>query len=142
MAEAPNAIDVHVGRRVRHGRRMRGMMQSELADRIGLTYQQVHKYERGANRIGASMLVAIARALDLPIGFFFRGLVEVVIGPWGVEDEIAQRLAEHIMEEPDGLAFLTAFPKIRNEAVRRAIIDLVLSLAANDDTRDPAPPDP
>jgi hypothetical protein len=88
------------------------------------------------------MLVAIARALDLPIGFFFRGLVEVVIGPWGVEDEIAQQVAEHIMEEPNGLAFLTAFPKIRNKAVRRSIIDLVLSLAANDDTRDPHRPDP
>ena len=72
--EAPNPVDVHVGRRVRLRRKELGVSQAWLADRLGLTFQQVQKYERGANRISASKLYQIASVLEVPITYFFEGL--------------------------------------------------------------------
>src|SRR5579883_3316499 len=73
-ADRPNPIDVHVGSRVRLRRTLLGMSQEKLGDAIGLTFQQVQKYERGANRVGASRLFELSRVLDVPVSFFFDEL--------------------------------------------------------------------
>src|ERR1700745_3000245 len=73
-ADKPNPIDVHVGARVRLRRTLLGMSQEKLGDAIGLTFQQVQKYERGANRVGASRLFELSRVLDVPVSFFFDEL--------------------------------------------------------------------
>lgn len=140
MIDKPNPIDLHVGDCVRRGRRMRGMSLAELADRIGLADQQVQEYERGLQRISASRLVSIARALDLPIAFFFRGLVEVVVGPWGVGEDVARQLASHILPAPNRLTVLAAFPIRCSEAMRVPVIDPGQLSAANDDMREMDPP--
>src|SRR5271154_1993055 len=70
----PNPVDLHVGARIRLRRRMQGVSQERLAEALGLTFQQVQKYERGANRVSASKLYEIARALHVPVGWFFEGL--------------------------------------------------------------------
>src|ERR1700731_4074916 len=76
-SDKPNPIDVHVGTRVRLRRTLLGMSQEKLGDALGLTFQQVQKYERGANRIGASRLYDLSRVLDVPVSFFFDDIVPV-----------------------------------------------------------------
>src|SRR5581483_4327424 len=78
-SEGPNPIDVHVGARVRLRRTALGMSQEKLGDAIGLTFQQVQKYERGTNRIGASRLYELSRVLEVPVSFFFEELDHEVI---------------------------------------------------------------
>ena len=73
---SPNPVDLHVGARVRMRRRLRGVSQEKLAESLGLTFQQVQKYERGANRISASKLYEIAASLQTPVGYFFEGLAD------------------------------------------------------------------
>lgn len=140
MIEGPNGIDVHVGGRVRSGRLMRDMSQSELAGRIALTPLQLQDYERGASRISAGVLAAISRALGLPAGYFLGGLTEV-IGPWDVESELARPTA-HNMQHPTGLACLPTVTRLASDAVGGSAFSLVLPLAANDDAPDAGPPDP
>lgn len=72
----PHPVDVHVGKRVRHRRWLIGMTQQQLAEKVGIKFQQIQKYETGANRISASRLWDIAEALDVPVSFFFEGLEE------------------------------------------------------------------
>jgi transcriptional regulator with XRE-family HTH domain len=81
-----NQIDVHVGRRVRLRRTLKGISQEKLGERLGLTFQQIQKYERGVNRIGASRLFEISRILDVPIGYFFEEMpTEIAASVMGVE---------------------------------------------------------
>src|SRR5579862_5575580 len=82
-ANAPNPVDLHVGARIRMRRRLQGVSQEKLADALGLTFQQVQKYERGANRVSASKLYEIASALKSPVAYFFDGLAD----PSGSEGE-------------------------------------------------------
>lgn len=77
----PHPVDVHVGKRVRHRRWMIGMTQQQLAEKVGIKFQQIQKYETGANRISASRLWDIAEALDVPVSFFFEGLEESAKSP-------------------------------------------------------------
>src|SRR5919198_2668524 len=82
----PNPIDIHVGGRVRLRRTLLGMSQEKLAEAIGLTFQQVQKYERGANRVGASRLFDLARGLDVPVSYFFEDMAP------GVQDKTPSKL--------------------------------------------------
>jgi transcriptional regulator with XRE-family HTH domain len=104
---SPNPIDVHVGSRVRLRRTLLGMSQEKLGEAIGLTFQQVQKYERGSNRIGASRLFDLARVLDVPVGFFFDDMSE----------DVAARSpgqAKGKPAEPVGSRFLGAQAPVRN----------------------------
>jgi transcriptional regulator with XRE-family HTH domain len=103
-SSSPDPIDVHVGTRVRIRRKQLGLSQSALADALGLTFQQVQKYERGANRVSSSMLVRIARRLEVSIGYFFDGLPDL---PGGEGDRPA---------DIDALAAVIAVPAVRNIA--------------------------
>jgi transcriptional regulator with XRE-family HTH domain len=92
----PNPVDMHVGGRVRMRRKLMGVSQEQLAESLGLTFQQVQKYERGANRVSASKLYEIARTLQVPVSFFFDGLADPMSG---AEVDDATRHAEKVVQE-------------------------------------------
>jgi transcriptional regulator with XRE-family HTH domain len=135
MAEkAPNPVDKHVGSRVRMRRMVLGMSQEKLGRALGLTFQQVQKYEKGANRIGASRLQHIARILQVPVAFFFDG------APASAESLAAESLADtgalpspaylsDFLASADGLALTKAFTRIKDAQLRRRIVDLVEGIA-------------
>ena len=120
----PNPIDVHVGNRIRLRRTLLGMSQERLGDLLGLTFQQVQKYEKGVNRIGAGRLFEIARILGVPIDFFYDGVASSA-------DTLASA-APPVMEfvsSGEGLQLSLAFMKIKDPKVRKRVLDLVKSLA-------------
>lgn len=122
-------IDAHVGMRIRMRRKVLGLSQQALADALGLTFQQVQKYERGSNRVSASKLHQIARFLGAPVEFFFSGLPEEpqsrqVEPTSGVEDSVQAFLATH-----QGLDLAINFLRIRDQRLRGSILDLVRSAA-------------
>jgi len=132
----PNPIDVHVGQRIRQRRTLLGMSQERLAESIGLTFQQVQKYERGANRVGSSRLFDLARVLDVPISYFFEEMEAGVAAKspsrlMGVSESKMQAYAA----EPDPLAkretleLVRAYYKIAEPRVRKRIFELTKALA-------------
>jgi transcriptional regulator with XRE-family HTH domain len=137
-ARRPNPIDVHVGGRVRFRRMLLGMSQEKLGERLGLTFQQVQKYEKGINRIGASRLFDLAQVLGVPVQFFYEeaptGELQPVM-PDGFAEKPAENSIVEFLRSRDGLELNKAFVRISDAKARRAIVDLVRSLA-NDDTND------
>jgi transcriptional regulator with XRE-family HTH domain len=123
----PHPVDREVGLRVRMRRKELGVSQERLADALGITFQQVQKYERGANRISASKLWEIARALNTPVGYFFEGLDASAAQPTTMTS-----CAQDFLMTTDGLDLAKAFPRITQPAVRRKLVDLVRSLADED----------
>jgi transcriptional regulator with XRE-family HTH domain len=126
----PNPVDLHVGSRVRMRRKLMGVSQEQLADSLGLTFQQVQKYERGANRVSASKLYEIARTLQVPVSFFFDGLAD----PMGDQDgddvsAQAERVVQEFLTTPEGLELAEVFPRIGRGRVRRQVLDLVRAMA-------------
>jgi transcriptional regulator with XRE-family HTH domain len=131
-----NPMDVHVGSRVRLRRMLLGMSQEKLGEHLGLTFQQVQKYEKGVNRIGASRLFDLAKVLGVPVQFFYDE------APLGVQT--AGHMMTGFAEQPDesyvvdflgtreGLELNKAFARITDPKVRRSIVDLVRSLAGDD----------
>ena len=130
----PSRIDAHIGARVRSRRRALGFTQDLLAERIGVTAQQVHKYESGANRVAASKLYEIARALEAPVAYFFDGLADTGASP---ADGGAEYVHDLVMT-PEGMELAAMFPKIRRGRVRRRVLDLVKALAEQDEDREQA----
>ena len=112
-------------------RKMLGISQERLAEALGLTFQQVQKYERGANRISASKLYEIARFLSAPIAYFFEGLSDPV-GGTGHDDASEQHVHGFLMTS-EGLELAAAFPRITRPRLRRRILDLVRTLADEED---------
>ena len=126
----PNPVDLHVGGRVRMRRKLLGVSQEQLADSLGLTFQQVQKYERGANRVSASKLYEISRTLQVPVSFFFDGLADPMDG--SDNDEVgqqAERIVQEFLTTPEGLELAEVFPKIGRGRVRRQVLDLVRAMA-------------
>ena len=121
----PDPIDVAVGARVRTRRRWLGMSQTHLADALGLTFQQIQKYERGANRISASKLYEAARLLQSPVAYFFDGLDETAQN--GVDDGFAQRMTQFVAT-PEGLELVGLFPRLNDRRLRRRVVDLVKAM--------------
>jgi transcriptional regulator with XRE-family HTH domain len=130
----PNPIDVHVGGRIRLRRTLLGLSQEKLGEAIGLTFQQVQKYERGANRVGSSRLFDLSRVLDVPIAYFFEEM------PSNIEDKSPSRLmglsSPPAMEyEPDPMAkretleLVRAYYRIPDAAVRKRVFELIKSIA-------------
>jgi transcriptional regulator with XRE-family HTH domain len=128
----PHVVDSYVGQRLRIRRNMLGITQGDLGDKIGLTFQQIQKYERGANRISASRLFEISRALDVPITFFFESLdFQDVSSPLAYhlhEDDEVYGEELDPLKRRDSLEFLQAFYAIQDEDVRSKIFDLVKTL--------------
>ncbi|HEX4114160.1 MAG TPA: helix-turn-helix domain-containing protein [Stellaceae bacterium] len=127
--KAPNPTDKHVGGRVRMRRMMLGMSQTKLGDAIGLTFQQVQKYEKGTNRIGASRLAQIAQILQVPVGFFFDGapggdLKDAKQASLGAMDPMFE-----VSQTRDGLALIGAFNAIADSKSRAVVVDIAEILA-------------
>jgi transcriptional regulator with XRE-family HTH domain len=127
--KAPNPIDKHVGSRVRMRRMMLSMSQEKLGDALGLTFQQVQKYEKGTNRIGASRLQQISLILQVPVSFFFEGAPPPPGRPPGFGEAPSPEYATSFMATPDGLALARAFMRIDNSRLRRRIVELVAEMA-------------
>jgi len=106
-------------------RKMLGISQERLAEALGLTFQQVQKYERGANRISASKLFEIGRFLSTPVSYFFEGLSEGV----RAEDDHGEQTVHDFLMTAEGLELASAFPRIVNPKLRRRVLDLVRTMA-------------
>ncbi|MFZ0557738.1 MAG: helix-turn-helix transcriptional regulator [Methylovirgula sp.] len=132
MKKVPNPIDRHVGSRVRMRRILLGMSQEKLGEALGLTFQQVQKYEKGTNRIGASRLQQISTTLNVPPSFFFDGApVNDAMGHGEllVSEETSSSYVLDFIATSEGLNLNKAFARIQDPKVRKRIIDLVASLA-------------
>ncbi len=133
-SDGPNPIDVHVGSRVRLRRTLLGMSQEKLGEAIGLTFQQVQKYERGANRIGASRLFDLSRVLDVPVSFFFDdikgGVVATADSEGGSLTEQARpRHEPDPMMRRETLELVRAYYRILDPQIRRRLFDLTKAIA-------------
>jgi transcriptional regulator with XRE-family HTH domain len=133
VKKSPNPTDKHVGSRVRMRRMMLGMSQEKLGDGLGLTFQQVQKYEKGTNRIGASRLQHISRILQVPVSFFFDGAPEIPGQATGLEEAPSPSYVADFLATSDGLALTKAFTRIKDGKLRRRIVDLVEQIAVQDD---------
>ena len=132
----PNPIDVHVGNRLRLRRTLLGMSQQKVGEALGLTFQQVQKYERGTNRIGASRLWDLAGVLDCPVSFFFEEMDERTAGAsprnWNGETADIVLRQDDPMNRRETLELVRAYYRIRGYHVRRRIYELAKSLALTD----------
>ncbi len=131
--KTPNPIDKHVGARVRMRRMLMGMSQERLGDALGLTFQQVQKYEKGTNRISASRLQQISKILAVPVEFFFEGSPGgEPNGAPGFAETGGQGYVSDFMGTAEGVALSKAFIRIKNPKVRRRVIELVAALAEDE----------
>ena len=124
----PNPVDLHVGRRIRLRRKVLGVSQERLAENLGLTFQQVQKYERGTNRVSASKLYQIARSLETTVAHFFEGVPDPLKADSGGQGLVEDKWALAFLTTAEGLELAALFPKIGSNKVRRGILDLVRSL--------------
>jgi len=125
---APNPIDRHVGLCIRMRRKELGVSQERLAEAIGLTFQQIQKYERAANRVSASKLWEMAQVLDAPVGYFYEGLDE----PAEQAPPARSSSVHDFLLTPEGLELASLFPKIARPRVRRRVLELVRAMAEDE----------
>ena len=129
----PNPIDIHVGSRIRLRRNMLGMSQEKLGENLGITFQQIQKYEKGTNRVGASRLQAIASILSVPVAFFFEDAPGRENGnSSGLSEDNSTTYVVDFLNSAEGLQLNRAFVRIADPKVRRKVVDLVKALAAED----------
>ena len=121
---------MHVGSRVRMRRLMLGISQGELADALDLSFQQVQKYEKGTNRIGASRLEHISRFLQVPVAFFFEGASDASAVATSEKDARSLALMDDFVSSPEGLRLVQSFTLIVDADVRRRIVDLVQAIGS------------
>ena len=121
--KTPHTVDVHVGAKVRIRRRFLGLSQTDLANAVGVTFQQVQKYERGLNRISASKLFEIAMALKVPLPYFFEGHEGLSSGG------LAEPSISDFLRTAEGIELAETFPRIRTADQRRRVLDLIRSLS-------------
>jgi len=126
--KASNPTDQHIGSRVRMRRKMLAMSQEQLAEALGITYQQVQKNEKGTNRIGASRLQQISHILQVPVAFFFEGAPNAA-----APHELPMAQIDDFVSDSNGLRLMRAFMRIDNAALRRRIAMLVQEIAGDDD---------
>jgi transcriptional regulator with XRE-family HTH domain len=130
----PNPIDIHVGSRIRLRRNMLGMSQEKLGENLGITFQQIQKYEKGTNRVGASRLQAIASILAVPVSFFFEDAPgRDQAGGKGLAEDNSATYVVDFLNSTEGIQLSRAFVKIADARVRRKVIDLVKALAVEGD---------
>ncbi len=131
----PRPVDIHVGARVRLRRTLLGMSQEKLGEAVGLTFQQIQKYERGANRIGASRLYELSQILDVPVSFFFDDMTDEVKATggkgkvMGVEDQPQAVLEADPLAKRETLELVRAYYRITDPSVRKRLFELAKSLA-------------
>jgi transcriptional regulator with XRE-family HTH domain len=132
----PSPIDVHVGSRIRLRRTLLGMSQERLGEALGLTFQQVQKYERGVNRVGASRLFDLSRVLDVPISFFFDDMPEPLAAVYGSNStrrgagfaEAQEGFGDDTLNRRETLELVRAYYRITDPSVRKRVFELIKSL--------------
>lgn len=136
----PNPVDVHVGSRVRLRRTLLGLSQEKLGEAVGLTFQQIQKYERGANRIGASRLFEFSRILDVPVSFFFDDMTDRLKGDFGpmaaagVAEPPQSALEPDPLTRRETLELVRAYYRISDPQVRKRLFELTKSLGSAEET--------
>ena len=130
-----NPIDIQVGNRVRIRRMLIGMSQERLGDLLGLTFQQVQKYEKGVNRIGAGRLFEVSRILNVPVDFFYEGVAAQLAGQPGMAESEGSPPVMEFVSSGEGLQLSLAFMKIKDAKVRKRVLDLVKSLAEEEEQK-------
>ena len=131
--KAPNPTDKHVGARVRMRRMMLGMSQEKLGDALGLTFQQIQKYEKGTNRVGASRLQQISDALQVHVSFMFEGAPGASASAGGVHEAPSPAYVSDFLATSDGLALPRACTRLKDAKLRRSIVELVEQIAAREE---------
>jgi transcriptional regulator with XRE-family HTH domain len=132
MKKSTGSIDKEVGSRVRMRRVSIGMSQEKLGDMLGLTFQQVQKYEKGMNRISVARLIEIAKILGVDIHFFLNGVTSTKVTPGFAEENPPAYVAD-MMSTPEGLQLVRNFTGIKNPKIRKSIAQLVASLASQEE---------
>jgi transcriptional regulator with XRE-family HTH domain len=130
--KSPDPVDRHVGARIRMRRLMLKFSQAQLGDALGLTFQQVQKYEKGSNRVGASRLQHIASILQVPVSFFFEEAPGNRSEPAQTSDAPSPEFVTAFVSTIDGLKLIRAFTSIKNTALRRCIVQLVEQIAPHE----------
>ena len=130
--KAPNPVDKYVGSRVRMRRIMLGMSQEKLGLALGLTFQQVQKYEKGTNRVGASRIQQISEILEVPVSFLFDGGPSGIAGSDDFTEGASPSYVSDFLASSEGLALTKAFTRIADNKLRRSIVDLVEQIAARE----------
>jgi len=131
----PHPVDIHVGSRVRLRRTMLGMSQEKLGDAVGLTFQQIQKYERGANRIGSSRLYQFSHILSVPVAFFFEDMPSEALSSSskslasGMSDNDQSGLDQDPMARQETLELVRAYYRIQDPKVRKKLYELLRSMA-------------
>ena len=129
--KAPNPVDKYVGSRVRMRRIMLGMSQEKLGEALGLTFQQVQKYEKGTNRVGASRIQQISEILQVPVSFLFEGSpVTGIARTEGLSEAPSPGYVSDFLATSEGLALIRAFTRISDAKLRRSIVNMVEQIAA------------
>jgi len=131
-AKAPNPVDKYVGSRVRMRRIMLGMSQEKLGEALGLTFQQVQKYEKGTNRVGASRIQQIAEILQIPVSFLFEGGPSARAGSTQTDGTASPAYVSDFLATSEGLALTRAFTRITDAKLRRSIVEMVEQIAARE----------
>ena len=138
---SPNPIDVHVGTRVKARRQALGLSQEKLGESLGVTFQQVQKYEKGTNRVSASRMQSLAETLGVPIGYFFDGAPVDALpnGAPALHGALADSVSQAPLEgdavvSPEGARLNRAFVRIADPAVRKRLVDLVCAVADAQET--------
>lgn len=134
--KAPNPVDKYVGSRVRMRRIMLGMSQEKLGEALGLTFQQIQKYEKGTNRVGASRLQQISEVLQVPVSFLFDGGPSGITLGEGAADSASPAYIADFLATSEGLALTRAFTRIADSKLRRSIVDLVEQIAERESADD------
>lgn len=135
-SKVPNPVDKHVGSRIRMRRIMLGMSQEKLGEALGLTFQQIQKYEKGTNRVGASRLSQIADILQVPVSFLFEGAPVAAGQTEGFSEAPSTGYISDFLATSEGLALTRAFTRIADAKLRRSIVDLVEQIAARDHVKE------
>lgn len=130
--KAPNPVDKHVGSRIRMRRLMLGMSQEKLGDALGLTFQQVQKYEKGSNRVSASRLQQLSHILQVQVSFLFEGGPHAAFNADGLNEAPSPAYVADFLATSEGLALTRAFTKITDVKLRRSIVELVENIAARE----------
>src|SRR3978361_438193 len=130
--KAPNPVDKYVGSRGRMRRIMLGMSQEKLGEALGLTFQQVQKYEKGTNRIGASRIQKICDVLEVPVSFLFEGGPSSPVSAQGFSEAPSTAYVSDFLATSEGLALTRAFTRIPDAKLRRSIVELVEQIAARE----------
>jgi transcriptional regulator with XRE-family HTH domain len=130
-SKSPDAVDRFIGARVRMRRILVGMSQEKLGEALGITFQQIQKYEKGTNRISVSRLHQIASVLGAPVGMFYEGAPEAGAGEGGsgLRERGAARYETDFLASPEGVQLMRAFLRISNTRVRRKLIELAVAFA-------------